>query len=70
MRPTLMLLGAAALVSAQANSTCCGLTPNLIDINQRLGWCRAERNTCPELCTNGATSANTCDEVRSLTSCG
>ncbi|KAF2744090.1 hypothetical protein M011DRAFT_470753 [Sporormia fimetaria CBS 119925] len=29
---------------------CCSLDPNTIELEQRQEWCRAQRNTCPELC--------------------
>jgi len=55
----------ASAVSAQANfTTCCNVTPSTVDANMRLSWCRAQQNTCPEICQNGQTSQNACDPVR------
>ncbi|KAF2669668.1 hypothetical protein BT63DRAFT_425348 [Microthyrium microscopicum] len=72
MRASILLLSSvAAIVSAQtaSNSTCCNVDPGSIDPNQRLAWCRAQRNTCPELCTNGQTANNTCDDTTLTYSC-
>jgi len=63
MRSSILLaLGAAVSVSAQNFTSCCDVTPNTVDINERLAWCRAQRNTCPLVCANGQVSANDCDE--------
>jgi hypothetical protein len=65
MRSSLIFAALVAAVSAQsANFTsCCGIEPNTVDVNERLSWCRAQQNTCPLLCTNGQTSKNDCDSV-------
>jgi len=65
MRPSGLLLAFVALVSAQNSNltTCCDVSPATVDPNQRLSWCRAQRNTCPELCKNGQTTANDCNQV-------
>jgi hypothetical protein len=52
---------------AQTNtSTCCDVDPSTVGSNVRLSWCRAQQNTCPELCANGQTSTNICDPVRAV----
>lgn len=64
-----LLVAATALtglVSAQNYSTSGALS---IDVSQvpydtRLAWCRAETNSCPEIC-GGQASPNTCDAVSS-----
>ncbi|KAF1984544.1 hypothetical protein K402DRAFT_413778 [Aulographum hederae CBS 113979] len=58
-----LLLGFAALSSiavAQVNETCCTVQPNSVDADDRIGWCRAQTNTCPQIC-GGHYSANRCD---------
>jgi len=51
-------------VAAQGfNDTCCGVDPNSVDSDDRIAWCRAQTNTCPEIC-GGRTSSNTCNQVR------
>jgi len=63
MRSAILLtFGAALTVSAQNFSSCCNVTPASVNINDRLSWCRAQRNTCPLICPNGQTSKNDCDE--------
>jgi len=59
---TVAIAAFASAVSAQANFTsCCNVTPTTVDLPTRLSWCRAQQNTCPEICQNGQTSANACD---------
>ncbi|KAF2185104.1 hypothetical protein K469DRAFT_708387 [Zopfia rhizophila CBS 207.26] len=53
-----LLVAAAAFFSfaSAQNSTatpvgpCCNVDPGSIDSDLRADWCRAERNTCPEVC--------------------
>jgi len=42
---------------------CCKVQPNLIPSDQRDMWCRAQRNTCPELCggVNQMKNGQECD---------
>jgi len=58
---TLIVAAIAGLASAQNFTSCCSVTPTSVPTDRRLSWCRAQQNTCPEVCTNGQTSANTCD---------
>lgn len=54
------------LVAAQNFTQCCTL-PTLPPIATRQVWCRAEQNTCPELCGGIgqlAQDGNLCDSVR------
>jgi len=70
MRSAILLtLGAALTVSAQNFTSCCNVTPASVDINERLAWCRAQRNTCPLICANGQTSKNDCDENTLVYAC-
>ena len=62
-----VLLAATALtglVSAQNYSTSgpLSITPSSVDYNTRLAWCRAQTNSCPQIC-GGQASPNTCDPV-------
>jgi len=60
----------ASVASAQSNFTsCCNVDPNSVDLPTRQSWCRAQMNTCPEVCTNGQTSNNTCDANALTYSC-
>lgn len=62
-----LLLAASAfsgLVAAQNFSQCCTINPGSVDTDTRQSWCRAEQNTCPELCGgigNLANNGNLCD---------
>ncbi|KAF2499839.1 hypothetical protein BU16DRAFT_524281 [Lophium mytilinum] len=62
-----LLLAASAfsgLVAAQNYSACCDINPGSVDPQLRQTWCRAEQNTCPELCGgigNLANNGNLCD---------
>jgi hypothetical protein len=68
-----LLLAASALtglVAAQQNYTtyteCCTIDPNSVDSKLRQDWCRAQLNTCPELCGGIgklASGGNLCDPV-------
>jgi len=56
------------LVSAQNYSTSGSnltVVPSSVDYPTRQSWCRAQTNSCPELC-GGQTSANDCDPVSPL----
>ncbi|KAK4546043.1 hypothetical protein LTR36_002180 [Oleoguttula mirabilis] len=60
-----LLIAATALtglVSAQNYSTSGALTidPSGVLYDTRLAWCRAETNSCPQIC-GGQASPNTCD---------
>jgi len=62
-----LLLAATALtglVGAQNYSTSgnISITPNSVDYNTRLAWCRAQTNSCPQIC-GGQASPNTCNAV-------
>ena len=63
---TLLIAASAftSIVSAQNYSTsgALSITPSGVDYNTRLAWCRAETNSCPEIC-GGQASPNTCDAV-------
>ncbi|KAK8216806.1 hypothetical protein M8818_001769 [Zalaria obscura] len=63
-----VLFAAAALssvVSAQNYSTSGALSvvPSSVEYTLRQSWCRAQLNTCPEIC-DGTAYPNTCDPVR------
>jgi len=51
-------------VSAQNYSTsgAISITPSSVDYDTRLSWCRAQTNSCPQIC-GGTASPNTCDAV-------
>jgi len=67
---SLVVAAIAGLASAQANfTTCCGIDPNSVTSDVRLSWCRAQQNTCPEICPNGQTSSNACDPNALTYSC-
>ncbi|KAK5132437.1 hypothetical protein LTR08_009048 [Meristemomyces frigidus] len=60
-----LLIAASALtglVSAQNYSTSGALSidPNGVDYDTRLSWCRAQTNSCPQIC-GGQASPNSCD---------
>lgn len=62
-----LVIAAAALcgvVSAQVYSTSGNITvdPNSVPDATRLGWCRAQTQTCPQVC-GGQASPNSCDPV-------
>lgn len=62
-----LLLAATALtglVSAQNYSTsgAIAVDPNSVDYDTRLSWCRAQTNSCPQIC-GGQAYPNTCDAV-------
>ncbi|KAJ9645307.1 hypothetical protein H2201_005656 [Coniosporium apollinis] len=50
---------AASLVAAQSNNTYT-VDPNSVPATQRQVWCRAQRQTCPQLCNNQIQN-NDCD---------
>ncbi|KAF2405432.1 hypothetical protein EJ06DRAFT_502645 [Trichodelitschia bisporula] len=72
MRFSTFLVGCAALIgatTAQSNFTsCCNIEPNSVDGPTRASWCRAQTNTCPEVC-NGQTKENTCDSTKLTFTC-
>jgi hypothetical protein len=53
-----------AAVSAQNYSTSgpISVVASSVDYNTRLSWCRAQTNSCPQIC-GGQASPNTCDPV-------
>jgi hypothetical protein len=62
----LFLVAAAftGFASAVTNFTaCCDVDPTTVDSPTRAAWCRAQMNTCPELCPNGNAAVNKCDNV-------
>ena len=65
---TLLIAASAftSFVSAQNYSTSGALSidANGVAYNTRLAWCRAETNSCPQIC-GGQASPNTCDAVSS-----
>jgi len=69
MRTAILVTLGAAVVSAQNFTSCCSLDPNTVDMNTRLAWCRAQQNSCPLVCADGLTSANTCDPNALTFSC-
>jgi hypothetical protein len=60
------LTAITGFASAQSGNftSCCNVQPSTIEQSLRLSWCRAQQNTCPEVCPNGQTSVNNCDAVR------
>jgi hypothetical protein len=54
----------AGFASAITNfTTCCEVDPTTVDAPTRASWCRAQMNTCPELCPDGNVAENKCDNV-------
>ena len=65
----LLLAALTAAVSAQNTTVgpCCSIDPNSVDIDTRQDWCRAQTNTCPEVCGGIGKlkqGGNLCDPVR------
>jgi len=65
---TLLVAAIVGLASAQNSSSvpgsftsCCNIVPSSVDLVERLSWCRAQTNTCPETCANGQFKTNACD---------
>jgi hypothetical protein len=54
----------AGLVSAQNYSTSgpLSIVPSSVDYDLRLSWCRAQTNSCPQIC-GGQAYPNSCDAV-------
>jgi hypothetical protein len=54
----------ASIASATSNfTTCCNIDPATVDSPTRAAWCRAQQNSCPELCPDGNAAVNNCDSV-------
>lgn len=64
---TIVLAAAAfsGLVAAQSGNSTVTIDPNSVPAATRQTWCRAQLQTCPQLCPDQRTTAggNTCDSV-------
>ncbi|GAM85210.1 hypothetical protein ANO11243_032140 [Dothideomycetidae sp. 11243] len=54
-----VLLAVTAMTGLVASQVT--IDPNSVPLSERSNWCLAETNTCPEICGNDGTTANTCD---------
>jgi hypothetical protein len=64
----------AGFASAQNNTpiACCSLAASTVSSDDRQTWCRANLNTCVQLCggqSKLASNGNTCDTVRTTSDC-
>jgi hypothetical protein len=59
--------GTSDLTLPAGFETCCSLPLNQINSSQTATWCKANTNTCPDLCGGGqgslAAQGNLCNEV-------
>ena len=56
---------AARAVVGQDEGQELSIDPGSVDLAERRIWCRAQLNSCPEIC-GGTANPNTCDAVRRL----